>query len=103
MRRPRTIDPGIRVSPDERAIYAALAPLRTTLEAHVAQRHAQLRGKEPDPHAVTAEVEVLWTLVLEAYRRGVSSLHQGLRRAEGIDHEMLSQSLDFALTKITKK
>ncbi len=62
------------------------------------QRHAQLGGKDPDPARVAADVEICWTLILEAFRRGVQGVHEGLHRAEGIDHAMIDQSLAFALT-----
>jgi hypothetical protein len=97
MSRPRSTDPQIRVSPDERAALMQLAPLRTTIERIVTQRHEQLLGRPADPRAVNAEVEMLWTIVLEAFRRGVRGLRQGLHRGSGIDHEMLDQALQFAL------
>lgn len=97
MRRPRAVDPGIRVSPDERDTLAALAPIRVTLEKHVREHMSALLGKEAPDHAVLAEVEVLWTLVLEAFRRGIRGMHEGLHRSEGVDHEMADQAMDYAL------
>lgn len=96
MRRPRATDPGIRVSPDERLTLIALAPLRATLEKYVTRRYEVLTGKA-EPHAVAAEVELLWTIILEAFRRGVRGMHEGLHRGEGVDHEMLDQAMSFAL------
>lgn len=95
--RPRSTDPQIRVSPDEREALIQLAPLRTTLERIITQRHEQMLGKEADPRAVNAEVELHWAIVLEAFRRGVRGLTAGLHRGTGIDHEMLDQALQFAL------
>lgn len=95
--RPRATDPHIRVSPDERAALIQLAPLRLTIERIVTQRHEQLRGTDADPHAVQADVELLWVVVLEAFRRGVRGMHKGLHRNTGVDHEMLDQAMQFAL------
>ena len=97
MPRPRTADPGIRLGPDERDALVTLAPLRTTLERHVLTRTRQLLGREPTQPELKAEVELLWTIVLEAFHRGVRGIHRGLHRAEGVDHEMLDESLAFAL------
>ena len=97
MSRPRATDPQIRVGPEERQALVQLAPLRTTLERMVTQRHEQLLGRQADPVAVHAEVDQLWVIVLEAFRRGVRGVHTGLHQGTGIDHEMVDQALQFAL------
>jgi hypothetical protein len=87
--------PDPRVSPDERRTLTAIAPLRVTTERLVRRMHQQ-RG-QVDERGVEVDTEQLMTVVLEAYRRGVTAMHQGLHRAEGIDHGLMDEALDFAL------
>jgi hypothetical protein len=86
---------------DERRALQALAPLRTALERLVEQRHRMLTpGGEPNRQLLEAEVELLWTLMLDAFRRGASLVHHGMRRAEGLDRRLADEALEYGLTAV---
>jgi hypothetical protein len=90
--------PDTSASAEEREALSRLAPLRRTLEGLV-RRQLQRQGprREIPEREVDAAVAGHWTLILEAYRLGVRQVARGLHRAEGLDHEMVTQSLDYAL------
>lgn len=90
------IDPTI--SPAEDNVYRSLQTVRKTLvrlvenfhKEHVPASSEQLRA---------AHVELMWTLMLESYNRGMASLRQGLHTVEGVDQDMIDQSIEYALEK----
>lgn len=89
------------VTAEERQVLGTLAPLRRTVTSLVTRMHEALGPSgELDARRLEADVEALWTVVLEAYRRGVGAVHAGMHRAEGIDHAMADEALDFALREI---
>lgn len=47
-------------------------------------------------HLVERDVEAVYAVALEAYRRGVDAMHAGMHRSEGVDHEMLDQAMQYA-------
>lgn len=103
MAKPSTPNPGqLGLGPEERAALHLLAPLRKSLARIVTQRHQMLTGTAPDPKLVEAEIELLWTVVLAAFQRGISVMHRGMHRAEGIDHKLADEALDHALSTIVQ-
>jgi hypothetical protein len=89
--------PHTGISAEERAVFKRLAPLRVTLERYVRGIHARIPTSTED--AFNADCEILWTLMLESYSRGVGNLRRGLQQGEGVDHEMLDEAITFALEK----
>jgi hypothetical protein len=89
--------PEVSVSSGERGVIRQLVPLRATLEKFVRAQHER-HGPMNEP-TYSADVEVLWTLLLEAYTRGVGAVRTGLHQGEGIDHEMVDESVAFALER----
>jgi hypothetical protein len=87
--------PEVSISADERGVVKQLAPLRRTLEKLVRSQHE--RHGPVSESAYAAAVELHYTLLLEAYNRGVSTMRVGLHRGEGVDHEMIDASVAFAL------
>lgn len=89
--------PEVSLGAGERGVIKQLVPLRATLEQFVRAQHER-HGPVQGP-SYSADVEVLWTLLLEAYTRGVSAVRTGLHQGEGVDHEMVDQSVAFALER----
>lgn len=90
--------PDTNASAEEREALSRLAPLRRTLEGLIRrQLQRQAPRAEIPEREIQAAVAGHWTLILEAYRLGVRQVARGLHRAEGLDHEMVAQSLDYAL------
>lgn len=98
--------PDFTISKDDQEALGVLAPIRVTVERIARRRHdlyaraAKLPVNEP---AILADVEAMWSVVLETYRRGCSMVVRGLRVAEGVDHEMIDDALEYGLDKINKK
>lgn len=89
--------PDTSASSEEREALSTLAPVRTTLERMLRRQLARGRTPPPAEPEIQAALAQHWTLILEAYKRGVRTVTRGLHRAEGLDHEMVDQALDFAL------
>jgi hypothetical protein len=87
--------PEVAISADERGVIKQLAPLRRTLEKLVRSQHE--RHGPVSESAYAAAVELHYTLLLEAYNRGVSTMRVGLHRGEGVDHETLDDAISYAL------
>lgn len=103
MAKSSSANPGhVGIGADERAVLSLLAPLRKSLERIVQERHVMLTGGPPDPKLLQAEVELLWTVVLAAFQRGVSVMHRGMHRAEGVDHKLADEALNYALSTVVQ-
>lgn len=89
--------PDTSASTEERQALSVLAPLRSTLERMMQRQLTIALGKPPESRLLSSMVERHWTLILEAYRQGVRTVNRGLHRAEGLDHEMVDQAVDYAL------
>lgn len=93
--------PHTNIGADERLALQTLAPIRKALERLLEQRHRMLSpGHEPNRQLLEAEVELVWTLILDAFRRGASLVHHGMRRAEGIDRRLADEALDYGLSAV---
>jgi len=93
-------EPDFSASPEEREALRTLAPVRATLERITRKTLERAGGGELDPLQLRIAVEAHWTLILEGYRRGVRMVHRGLHRAEGLDHALVDQAVDFALREL---
>ncbi len=87
--------PEVSISDVERGVIKQLVPLRRTLEKLVRSQHE--RHGPVSESACAADVEVVWTLLLEAFGRGVNAMRSGLHQGEGVDHEMVDAAVSFAL------
>lgn len=90
------IDPTI--SPAEDNVYRTLQPVRKTLVRLVASFHNE-HVPASSEQLRAAHVELMWTLMLESYQRGMASLRQGLQSVEGVDSPMIDQAIEYALEK----
>jgi hypothetical protein len=93
--------PEVSISADERGVIKQLAPLRRTLEKLVRSQHE--RHGPASESAYAADVELHYTLLLEAYHRGVSTMRVGLHRGEGVDNEQLDVAIGYALESAKDK
>lgn len=90
------------VSEDEKRALHVLAGVRVTIERLVRRMHED-RGVV-DEAKLKADTEAMWTVALEAYRRGATEVHWAMHNyGEGVDHEMLDESFEYALSKLRGK
>lgn len=89
------------VGAEERYTLRQLAPMRRTLEQLLRQVHERNPRGVIEPE-LAADVERMWTVVLEAYRQGVETMTRGLHRAEGVDHEMISEAAEYGMRAVKR-
>lgn len=93
--------PEVSISAEERSVIRQLVPIRRALEKLVRSQHE--RHGPVSESAWSADVEVHYTLLLEAFDRGVSAMRVGLHRGEGVDHEQLDVAIGYALESAKEK
>lgn len=87
------------ISESEKSLYRDVAGMRAVVERVVERMHARF-SSAPSEAAIAADVEILWSTILEAYRRGAGSVRTALHAGEGVDRAMLDQAFDQAITAI---
>ena len=90
------------VSDEEKLVFRDVAGLRETVRK-VVQRQHDAFATMTDPKAVEADVDVLWVVIMEAYARGVGSVHRALHTGAGLDREMIDQAFDSAIAQLTRR